>query len=115
MSVCVGALAWAATPVRAAVLLAIAGLFGAVFNVGAVTLMQTRTPDAFRGRVFGLVQTLAMAATPVAMVAAGMVTDAAGRDARLALVACSAALVLVTLCAAAHRPLRDYLDHRPAS
>lgn len=115
MSVCIGALAWVTTPIPAAVLLALAGLFGAVFNVGVVTLMQARTPDAFRGRVFGLVQTLAMAATPVAMVAAGVVTDAAGRDARIAIVACGAALVVVTLWAATHRPLRDYLNHHPPS
>lgn len=115
MSVCIGALAWATTPIRAAVLLVLAGLFGAVFNVGVVTLMQARTPDAFRGRVFGLVQTLAMAATPVAMAVAGVVTDAVGRDARIAMVVCGAALVVVTLWAATHRPLRDYLNHRSPS
>lgn len=115
MSVCVAVLTWVTTPVGAAALLALAGLFGAVFNVGVVTLMQARTPDAFRGRVFGLVQTLAMAATPVALVAAGMITDAAGGDARVAILVCGVGLVGVTLWAATHRPLRDYLNDRPTS
>ena len=115
MSVCVAALAWITTPIWAAVSLAMAGLFGAVFNIGVVTLMQSRTPDAFRGRVFGLVQTLAMAATPAAMVAAGMITDAAGGDARVAILVCGAGLIVVTLGAATHRPLRDYLNNRASS
>lgn len=115
MSACVLVLALVSTPIQAALLLAATGLAGAVFNVGVVTLIQARTPDAFRGRVFGLVQTLAMATTPAAMLIAGAVADATGRDARLALALCGAALVAVTLCAAAHRPLRDYLNDRPAS
>jgi MFS family permease len=112
MSVCVAALAWITTPFVAAAFLALAGLFGAVFNVGVVTLMQSRTPDAFRGRVFGLVQTLAMAATPAAMLTAGMITDAAGGDARAAILVCGAGLIVVSIWAATHRALRDYLDDR---
>jgi len=115
MSACVAALAWITTPIWAAVFLAMAGLFGGVFNVGVVTLMQSRTPDAFRGRVFGLVQTLAMAATPAAMVAAGIITDSAGGDARVAILVCGAGLIVVTLWAATHRPLRDYLNDRAPS
>jgi MFS family permease len=106
-------LARVATPIGAAALFLVAGIAGGVFNVGVMTLMQKRTPDEMRGRVFGLVQTLAMAATPLAMLGAGALADATGRDARIIFAACGASLILVTLCGAAHRPLRDYLNDLP--
>ncbi|HXV15052.1 MAG TPA: MFS transporter, partial [Candidatus Krumholzibacteria bacterium] len=110
LSVCIGALALVSTRVQALALLVAVGVTGAVFNVGVVTVLQRRTPDEFRGRVFGLAQTLAMATTPVAMLLAGLVADATGRDARLVFAGCGAAMVVVTACAALHRPLRAYLS-----
>ncbi len=112
LSVFIGALALASTALQAVALLVAMGATGAVFNIGVVTVLQRRTPDAFRGRVFGLVQTLAMATTPLAMLVAGLVADATGRDARLVFAGCGAALVIITACAATHRPLRDYLNDR---
>jgi MFS family permease len=112
LSVCIGALALATTKVQALALLVAVGVTGAVFNVGVVTVLQRRTPDEFRGRVFGLVQTLAMATTPLAMLLAGLFADATGRDARLVFAGCGVAMVVVTACAALHRPLRDYLNER---
>jgi DHA3 family macrolide efflux protein-like MFS transporter len=106
-------LARVSTPMGAAALLAAAGIAGGVFNVGVITLIQKRTRDELRGRVFGLVQSLAMAATPVAMLGAGALADATGHDARVVFAACGAALIITTLCAAAHQPLRDYLEDRP--
>ncbi|MCI0450924.1 MAG: MFS transporter [Candidatus Latescibacteria bacterium] len=112
LSVCIFALALVSTTFAAAALLVAVGTTGAVFNVGAVTVLQRGTPDAFRGRVFGLVQALAMATTPLAMLLAGVVADALGRDARLVFAGCGVALVAVTLAAAMHRPLRNYLNDR---
>lgn len=110
LSASVLTLALVTSRLPAVALLVVLGTAGAVFNVGVVTVLQRRTPDALRGRVFGMVQTLAMATTPVAMLLAGVVADAIGRDARWIFAGCGAALMVVTSVAAAHRPLRDYLD-----
>jgi MFS family permease len=112
MSVCIATLALVSRPFEAVALFVATGATGAIFNVGVVTVLQRRTADAFRGRVFGMVQALAMATTPVSMLLAGFVADATGRDARVVFTGCGVAMVVVTACAALHRPLRDYLNER---
>lgn len=49
------------------------GLANPLVNVPIYVMMQRQTPDNYRGRVFGLVQTMCMAITPVAYLLAGAI------------------------------------------
>jgi len=73
--------------------------------------MQTRTPEALRGRVVGVLTSAEWAAGPVGYLAAGPLVEAIGL--RPTFVALGVALVLVTLCAIPARGLRR-LDDPPA-
>ncbi|MDD4658648.1 MAG: MFS transporter [Eubacteriales bacterium] len=53
------------------ILLLIIGFFNPFVNIPVFVLMQRQIPDNFRGRVFGLIQTMCMAITPVAYLLAG--------------------------------------------
>lgn len=44
-------------------------------NIPVFVMMQRQTPDNYRGRVFGLIQTMCMAITPVAYLLAGAIMD----------------------------------------
>jgi MFS family permease len=102
-------LGFAQRPVHALALLAVAGACNGFFSVGAITILQERTPDAVRGRVFGLAHTLAMGLTPLAMLITGVVAEATQCDARAVYRTCGAVLMVVTGVAWRSRALRDYL------
>lgn len=51
------------------------GLANPVVNIPIFVMMQRQTPDNYRGRVFGLVQTMCMAITPVAYLLAGAIIE----------------------------------------
>lgn len=71
-SAMVGWLALLPGVVLATVVLALAGLMGGPLNPLIMTLMQERTPDDMRGRVFGMVMALAWIAMPLGMLLAGL-------------------------------------------
>jgi len=92
-----------------------AGAGNGFFAVTVTTIIQERTPDVLRGRVFGLLHTLAMGLAPVAMLVAGVVADTVGRDAPAVFRVCGLALLLITGLAWRSHGVRDYLGPRPAS
>jgi MFS family permease len=77
--------------------------------------MQTRTPEALRGRVLGVIISMEFAAGPLGYLAAGPLVERFGL--RPTFVALSVALVLVTLAAIPAKGLRQLDDpplHDPA-
>jgi MFS family permease len=56
------------------------GVLSAMINIFVLTLLQLSTPARMRGRVMGLVLTLAGAATPLGMATGGIVADLTGRQ-----------------------------------
>jgi hypothetical protein len=59
------------------------------------SLLQEMTPDALRGRVFGIFNTGAMAASMIDMVAFGWATDRLGIGAHASLIGMTAAALLL--------------------
>ncbi|MGI6365072.1 MAG: MFS transporter [Bacillota bacterium] len=57
------------------ILMLASGLANPFVNIPLFVMMQRQTPDNYRGRVFGLVQTMCMAITPVAYLLAGAITE----------------------------------------
>ena len=86
--------------------LALAGLGSGPVNPLVFTVLQERVPAQVRGRVFGVVMGTALAAAPVGMAGAGLLIEAAGLPATLALVAAGFLVVAgVTFAAPAFQDL----------
>ena len=66
-------------PLVALVVVFAMGMFSAMINIFVLTLLQSSTPPEMRGRVMGLVLTLAGAATPLGMATGGIAADLTGR------------------------------------
>ena len=56
----------------------VGGLAAGPINVIAVTVLQERTPEAMRGRVFGLLIALAWVASPLGRLGAGYFVEVVG-------------------------------------
>jgi len=91
------------------------GVFGGIYNVAAMTLIQLNTREDFRGRMFGLLHTVVMGLSPIAMGLAGVVADLIDRNVSLMFVVCGIVLVVISVITAANRDYRDFLASDPPS
>ena len=57
------------------VVIFVMGANSSFFNVPLFTLLQRTVPDNYRGRVYGLLQTIIMALTPLSYIVAGFIID----------------------------------------
>ena len=89
------------------------GMFGGAFNIAVITLIQIGTPDAMRGRLFGLFQTLVAGLTPISMGLTGVVADLTGQNIPLIYVVCGGVLVVISVAIAANRDYRRFLAYEP--
>ena len=97
------------------VILVLSALVGLVYGpIGPIynSVMQTRTPEHLRGRVVGVMTSMAYAAGPVGFMLAGPLVDAFGLTA--AFLALAVPIVLIGLTCPWIPALRE-LDHRPAA
>lgn len=88
-----------------------AGLFGGLYNVAAMTLIQLSTPERMRGRVFGLLHTLVLGLSPFAMALAGIVADVIDRDVSVLFIVCGIVLVVISAGVGANRDYRRFLAY----
>jgi MFS family permease len=86
---------------------ALAGFGSGVINPMVLTLFQSWTPEAMRGRVFGTLMAAASVASPVAMLAGGTLIEAVGVD---ALLVASGGLLLAVSAAMLRSPSFRQLD-----
>ncbi|HZQ35545.1 MAG TPA: MFS transporter [Dehalococcoidia bacterium] len=102
-----GAVAFAASysTAAAAVALAVFGAGLSCYNVGVLTLLQRLSPPQVMGRVLAFNDTFAWSLRPFAVVAAGVLADAAGVHAALVIV--SIGLLGCGVAALAARPLHE--------
>ena len=83
-------------PLLPAALAAVAqNLCFAPLSILLMTLLQERVPAELRGRVFGLLTALILAAAPLGMLVAGLALDALGLRATLLALACAYLAVVV--------------------
>lgn len=106
---CMASLFWIRTPVVALAAHAGTGFMLGVFNVFVVTLLQLETPDALRGRVFGVLDAVTLGISPLAMALAGVAADLVGHDTPVIFGACGAVFLLTALVGGAYSPLRRFL------
>lgn len=104
-----GLLAFVGDPYTALALSVLGGFAGGYVTVNITTLLQFTTPGPIRGRVFGLLATIAGAITPIAMGISGVVADLLNQNIPLIYLVCGVILALLTLLLSLNKRFRDYL------
>lgn len=104
-----GALGLIHSPGIALVFLLLGGMInGFVYNT-IVTILQLSTPSEIRGRVFGVLGTIASGLMPIAMGLAGLVADLTHQNIPLIFGTCGTIQVLLTLAVALNRDFRGFV------
>jgi MFS family permease len=91
-------------------------LFGAltgVVNINIMTILQVTTASEIRGRVFGLLGTLAMGLAPLSMGLTGVIADLLDQNIPLIYLCSGILTTLVTLTVGLDRHFREFLAYEP--
>lgn len=80
-------------------------------NVQFATMTQLSTPPELRGRVLGLLNTMAGGLIPIGMALGGFAGDLTNKNVPLVYAVCGALAILVVLSTTARRRSREYLAH----
>jgi MFS family permease len=94
-------------------LMVLGGILSGFVMVIMMTLLQMTTPGEVRGRVFGLLGTIAGALTPLAMGLAGVVADLTGQNIPLIYLSCGTIATILAVGISANGDFRRYLAHEP--
>jgi DHA3 family macrolide efflux protein-like MFS transporter len=85
------------------------GIMNGIFNVNVTTILQITTPSGIRGRVFGLLSTLANGLSPIAMALSGVIADLVNQNVPVIYVTCGAITATLSIPLALNREFRDFL------
>lgn len=106
-----GVLGIVTNPVAALVMAVLGGFTSGVVSVNIMTILQTTTPGEIRGRVFGLLGTLAGGLAPIAMGLAGVVTDLLDHNIPLIFVGCGILMFLFSATFTLNRAFREFITY----
>jgi DHA3 family macrolide efflux protein-like MFS transporter len=87
----------------------VTGVESGFINVYLVTILQLTTPTEIRGRVFGVLTTLAAGLMPIGMGLSGVIADLANRNVPLIFLVCGVASTAVMMALAWRRAFREFL------
>lgn len=104
-----GLLGFTNNPYTALALALLGGGVGGFVGILITTLLQITTPGDVRGRVFGLLATIAGGITPIAMGMTGVIADALNHDIGFIYVSCGAILFILSLLVSLSRGFRNFL------
>ncbi len=93
----------------------ILGVANGFLNIGVMTILQQSTPSAIRGRVFGLVGTITMGLSPIAVGLSGVVADLTGQNIPLIYVFGGAITFIFTLAISFSVEYRRFLAFEPSA
>lgn len=96
-------------------LLVVTGVLNGYVNILIMTTFQMTTPAELRGRVMGLVMTVALAVAPLGMALGGILGDATDKNVPLIYGSCGALMALSTLLLGTSRYVREFLAYRVES
>ncbi|RPI20884.1 MAG: MFS transporter, partial [Acidobacteria bacterium] len=102
-------------PLLALVLEVIMGVALGIFNINAITLFQTSTSTELRGRVMGLVMTIAMSASPLGMFLGGVAGDLTGKNLPLIYGSCGAGILASILLLGMRPSVLQFLRGKAAT
>ncbi len=104
-----GILGFITIPLLALFIVCFSGILGGIFNINVITILQLEAPAEIRGRVFGLLNTLAMGLAPLSMGLAGIVADLFDHNIPLIFLACGVIMAVLSLAVAINRNFRAFL------
>ena len=93
----------------ASVLLFLGGLWAGFIQVNIRTILQLRTKSSIRGRVFGVVGTLAGALTPIAMAFSGVMADLTNKNIPLIYSVSGTIMIIITIVVWFSKDIRTFL------
>jgi MFS family permease len=91
------------------------GALGGFFNIILTTAFQTGADESLRGRVMGVVMTVAMGIAPLGMALGGILGDLTDKNLPLIFGLCGSLIVLATLLLGLRRPVREFLAFSTAT
>jgi MFS transporter, DHA3 family, macrolide efflux protein len=100
-------------PVLAAMLAFGVGCVSGFVTISVTTILQISTPGEIRGRIFGLLGTIAGAITPISMGLSGIVADLVDRNVPLIYMTCGGMMTLLSLLVSFRPGFRDFLSFEP--
>lgn len=109
ISACFAGLGLVAQPSAALLLVTGIGAMSGFVSVRMITALQLATPSAMRGRVFGLLATIAGGLAPVAMGLTGVIVDLVNRNLSGIYLVCGAMTAALSLTIALRRECRAFL------
>ena len=89
------------------------GILSGVVNINIMTILQISTPSKIRGRVFGLLGTLASGLAPISMGLAGVIADMIDQNIPLIYLVSGFLSAAVTVAVSADRHYREFLAYEP--
>ncbi len=104
-----GLLGLARAPMAALILALAGGVADGFVTVYIATVVQLSTPTAMRGRVYGVLTTLAASVSPLATGLSGIVADLTGRRIPLIYLACGAIMTVMSVIIALNPGFRGLL------
>jgi len=111
MSVKWGLLGIILIPYGALVLMFLMGIMLGIYSIIVNTILQVSTPTEIRGRVFGLLHTVAIGISPIAMGLAGVVADMTGQNIPAIFITCGGVLVLISVIVGLSPEYRKFLAY----
>lgn len=91
----------------------VVGMMSGFINVSIVTILQQSTPSDIRGRVFGLLTTIAAGLAPVSMGLTGVIADLLNQNVPLIYLATAIIGTLLTVLIALNKDFREFLAYEP--
>ncbi len=107
-----GALAFVRSPLVALAFSLADGVVAGFVAVSISAILQVTTPREFRGRVFGLLRSIAGAAAPLGMGLAGIAADILNKNIPLIYGFCGGMMTVTALCLASSRNFRSFVSFR---
>ena len=89
------------------------GALNGMVNIKIITILQATTGSEIRGRVFGLLGTLAGGLVPIGMGLSGVIADLTGQNIPLIYISCGGISAILTIMVSISRDFRDYLAYEP--
>jgi MFS family permease len=89
------------------------GVFSGIINVYIITILQITTPGEIRGRVFGLLQTIAGGLMPLGMGLGGVAAEMLNNNVALIFMISGVTTALCMIVVSISRPFREYLAYEP--
>jgi MFS family permease len=106
---CFAGLGQVTSPPLALGVLGLIGLLTGLFNVQVYTIFQLAAPGELRGRIMGLLVTLAAAAAPLGLGLGGVLGDLTGKNVPLLFAACGALTAIVVVGLGGRPAVLDFL------